>query len=103
MSGGQTDARVFWRNEVRHGYFVWVPAPGAEMVAFEELRKVRLKRQKSLHVIVVPKLMTPEWLKQLYKVSYIVMSVPARLDCWGSGNFESLMIAIVFPFLVNRL
>ena len=44
LSGGQTDARGFWRNEVRHGCFVWVPAPGAIMIAFEELRKARLKR-----------------------------------------------------------
>ena len=73
------------------------------MVAFEELRKVSLKRQLSLHVIVVPKLITLEWLKHLYRLSDIIMAVPARLDCLGSGNFEPLMIAIVFIFLVHRL
>ena len=102
LRGGQMDSRGFWRNEVRHGCFVWVPAPSAAIVAFEELRKARLKRQRSLHVIVLPKLMTPEWLKQLYKFSDIIMAVPARLDCWGSENFEPLMIAIVFPFLAHR-
>lgn len=29
------------------------------------------------------------------------MAVPAHLDCWGPGNFKTLIFAIVFPFLVH--
>lgn len=55
-----------------------------------------------MHEIVIPKLMTLEWLKQLYTITDLLMTVSARLDCWSPGNFEQLMIAIGFPFLTHR-
>lgn len=64
------------------GCMIWTPPPGTALMAFEELRNVRLKRQESMHVIIVPKLMKLEWLKQLQNVTDTVMVVPARLDCW---------------------
>lgn len=53
-----------------------------------------------MHVVVIPNMMTPESLKELYKLVDIVISVPARL-CWVQEKFESLMIAIVFYFLTH--
>jgi hypothetical protein len=43
-----------------HGYgnFLWAPAPAAVEVVVKQLGKARLKRPESLHVIVVPRLMT---------------------------------------------
>ena len=101
LKHGNSENSGFWRNEIKHGCMVWTPPPGAGLIALEQLRNARLKRQRSMHVVVIPKLMTPEWLKQMYKLADIVMSVPARLDCWGPENYEPLMIAIVFPFLTH--
>jgi hypothetical protein len=44
------------------GTFVWAPPPAAAAVALEELRKARIKRQDSMHILVVPRLLMPEWL-----------------------------------------
>jgi hypothetical protein len=100
--GGSTDARGFWTPRIAKGTFVWTPPPGAAGAALEELRKARLKRQRSTHIIVCPKLLTPEWLKQLYKVSDLVLSVPAgAADYWPSEMCEPLILGFVLPF-INR-
>jgi hypothetical protein len=100
--GGSLDAKGFWRPSFVKGTFVWTLPPGAAQVAIEELRKARLKRQESTHIVVCPRLMTPEWLKQLYKVSDLVLSVPAGAgDYWPEDMCEQLIIGFVFPF-INR-
>jgi hypothetical protein len=66
----------FWIPEFKRGCYLWAPPPAAANVALEELCVVRLKRQDSFHIIVVPRLMTPQWLKQLHKVSDIVFKLP---------------------------
>jgi hypothetical protein len=102
LNGGAPDTRGFWRNVITSGNFVWSPPPAAAQVALEQLRKARLKRQNSTHIIVIPKLMTTEWLKQMHKVANIVLEIPARHTFWGPQCHEPLMIAFVFPFLKHN-
>ena len=71
------------------------------MVAMEQLRIARLKRQDSMHVVVCPKLNTPEWLRQLYKTADCTFSIPPGKIFWPSHKFETLFVAVCFPFL-NR-
>ena len=53
-------------------------------------------------MIVCPRMMTPEWLKQLYKASDLVLTIPAGAgDYWPSDLFEPLILGLVFP-LINR-
>jgi hypothetical protein len=100
--GGSKDAKGFWRPRIVKGTFVWTLPPGAAEAAIEELRKARLKRQSSMHVILCPRLLTPEWLKQLYKASDLVLSLPAGTDeYWPLAMCEPLTIGLVFPF-INR-
>jgi hypothetical protein len=68
-------------------------------VALEELRVARLNRQDSFHIIVVPRLMTPQWLKQLYQVSDIVFKLPLGSSPWPHTMYEPCMIGQTFPFL----
>jgi hypothetical protein len=49
-----------WRPTIRSGTFVWAPAPAAAWIALEELRKARIKRQKSTHIFGCSRVMTPE-------------------------------------------
>jgi hypothetical protein len=65
----------------------------------EELRKARIKRKDSPHVFVCPRLLKPEWFRQLYKESDIVFDVPAGTWFWPASMFEPLIIGISFPFL----
>jgi hypothetical protein len=89
--GGSKDSRGFWR-----------PRCHQQPPALEQLQKARLKRQRSTHVIICPRLMTPEWLKQLYKASDLILTIPAGAgDYWPSELFEPLILGLVFSF-INR-
>jgi hypothetical protein len=97
--GGSMDAKRFWRHGIKPGTFIWSPPPAAASVAIEELRKARIKRQHSFHVFVVPRLLKPEWFRQLYKAADLVFDVPPGASCWPKAMYEPLIIGIVFPFL----
>lgn len=99
ITGWKKSNDGFWRTEIESGVYVWAPPPAAADVALEELRVARIKRQSSTHIFVVPRLMTPEWLKQLYKASDIVFSVPVGQSFWEKDMHEPLLIGIVFPFI----
>ena len=64
---GYIDNQGFYRNRVKAGKFLWDLPPAAADAALEELRKARLKRRNSTHIILIPKLATTLWLRQLYK------------------------------------
>jgi hypothetical protein len=100
--GGSKDSRGFWRPRIVKGTFVWTLPPAAARATLEQLRKAQLKKQQSTHVIVCPRLMMLEWLKQLYKASNLVLTIPAGSgDYWPSNLFEPLILGLVFPF-INR-
>ena len=87
---------------LRAGTYVWTPPPAVANVALEELRTARHKRQASTHIFVCPRILTPLWLKQLYKCSDVVFFVKARSECWPEAMFKSLIIGISFPFVTPR-
>ena len=43
--------------------------------------------------------MTPQWLKQLHKVSDIVFKLPLGSSCWPYAMFEPCLVELTFPFL----
>lgn len=99
ITGWKMCSDNFWRPTFEQGKYIWVPPPGAAGVAIEELRKARIKRQESTHVFVVPRLLTKEWLRQLYKAADFVFEVPISSSVWGKEFHEPLLIGIVFPFI----
>ena len=78
------------------------PPPGAADAALEELRKARINRQDSTHFFICPRLLTTDWLKQLYKVADLVFHVLPGTPGWPTNMFEPLTVGIVFPFLRRR-
>lgn len=92
----------FWTPKIKSGIYIWTPAPAAADVALEQLRIARIKRQKSTHLVIIPRLLTSQWLKQLYKAADLVVFCPAIHDFWNKTNFENLTFAFVFPFLEYR-
>jgi hypothetical protein len=92
-----------WYPKVNPSTFLWTPAPAASQYAVEQLRKARHRRQSSMHVMVIPRLFTSLWRKQLYKVADVVFEIPAgTLSEWKKDQHEPLTVAIVFPFLKHR-
>ena len=96
------DGNGFWRINTKPGTFVWTPPPAAADAALEELRKARLKRQKSTHIIIIPRLMTTLWLKQLNKAADLIFYSPNKYTYWPHAMHEPLVIAFCFPFLKSK-
>jgi len=69
---------------LRKGTYIWTPPPAAACFALEELRKAQHKRTESTHLFVVPHLMEPYWRKHLWKVSDMIVSLPAGHEAWPS-------------------
>ena len=97
-----TGENIITSPALKPGVFVWAPAPCAALAAVEQLRKARHKRQESLHIFIVPRLMTPLWRKQLHKASDLVLSIPIGHTSWPSSMYEPLTLAVIFPFLNCR-
>ena len=103
FDGGRVNCDGMWMPRLRSGIFVWAPPPAAADAALEELRKARHKRQESTHVILVPRLMTAKWRKQLHKASDCVFEMPAGCgDAWPNEMFEPCLIGFCFPYLPHR-
>ena len=96
---GFVDNYGFWRWKTKKGNLVWSPPPAAADAAIEELRKARLKRQNSTHVIIIPKLFTHLWRKQCLRACDLVIDIPATQTFWQSSQYEDLTIGFCFPFL----
>jgi hypothetical protein len=80
--------------------FIWAPAPMAAEVALAEMRKARIKRQRSAHIFVCPRLCTSQWLRHLYKASDFVFEVPVGTgEVWPKTMHEPLLIGVLFPFI----
>ena len=84
------------------GTMVWDPPPAAALFAIENLRQSRHKRQKSFHILVVPKLLTGEWRKNVLKSADLILEIPAGHRAWPSEMYESLTLALFFPYLSRK-
>ena len=84
------------------GTFIWSPPPVAAGIALEELRRSRHKSTESTHVVVIPRLFSTEWRKQLHKAADVVLTVPVGHPAWPKEMHEPLTLAILFPYLSHR-
>ena len=80
------------------GTYIWVPAPGAAEVVVEQLGRARLKRPESMHIILVPRIMTGRWRRLLTRGSEfnIKLDWSGVWDC--SVQFEPLLMFVCLPY-----
>jgi hypothetical protein len=97
--GGSIGWDGHWRPVICHAKFVWMPPPAAALIVIEEFKKARIKRQHSSHIFVCPRVMTPEWRKQLHKALDVVITLPGGHPAWPKQMFEPILIGLVFPFV----
>ena len=86
----------------RDGAFIWSPPPAAAQVALKQMCEAKHVHPDTSHIFVVPNLMAVEWEKRLRKVSDIVIELAPGSTLWPANQHESLTLAFVCPFLVNR-
>jgi hypothetical protein len=81
--------------------FLWSPPPAAAVVAVEQLSYSRIMRPHLIHVFVVPRLMTAQWRKQLFKLADLVFTLPVAFNpaVWDACMSEPLVVGIVLPYL----
>jgi hypothetical protein len=71
-------------------------------VALEQLCKCQLKRPETAKsLLIVPRLMTPQWRKKAFKAGTFSFTVPASTAVCGEDQYEPLICAICLPLLVH--
>jgi hypothetical protein len=85
----------------KQGNFIWTFPPAAAEVVVEQLGFICLKRPNSMHIIVIPRLMTGQWRHHLNRGT----DGYAKLDdseVWNlSQHHEPLLIYLCLPFCSN--
>jgi hypothetical protein len=71
-------------------------------VALEECLKAVHKRRDAYHVVVVPRLFGPRWIRLFYKFCDFIVKLPAGSSVWPSDMHEPLWIGISLPFIQHR-
>ena len=78
---------------------IWVPAPAATLAMTEQLAEARLKRPEGCHIVIVPRVMTGYWRRQLTRVA----DGYQRLGWDGVWNLsrehEPVLIFFVLPLI----
>ena len=100
--GGEKNEDGIWIPTYQAGTYIWTPPPAGAHIAVEQLRKARLKRENSTHVFLVPRLMSMEWKRQLFRVSDLFLELPFDQVWTKEKQLEPLTFAVVFPFLNHR-
>ncbi len=54
---------------------------------------------RCLHIVLIPRLYSPLWLRMFYKFSDCVLKFPAGSCHWPSDMHEPLFVGISFPLL----
>ena len=102
LDGYYQDDAGLWRPKVKSGVFLWDLPLVAAGASLEELRKAQTKCTESTHMLVVSKIFTLLWLKQLHKAADVVLIIPPLFSFWNELMFEPLCIAFCFPYLPFR-
>lgn len=100
IDGGSINTEGVWIPKYKDGNFIWSLAPAAGQIAVEQLRAARNKRTSSLHIIIVPRLFTSLWRRQLNRVADLTLDLPFIEGVWEKNtHHEPLTLAFVFPYL----
>lgn len=87
-----------------HGFgnYIWAPPPAAADVVVEQLGKAIMKRSESMHIIVVPRLMTGRWRRHLGRGTdgYFKLDCPFVWDL--KTHFEPVLIYVCLPYVSSR-
>jgi hypothetical protein len=104
IMGGTLDQHKIWipNHGDKNGMFLWAPPPPVADAAMEELLKAQHKRTDTFHVVLIPRLMTPQWRRLFNKACDFTFVVSPGSSFWPADMFEPLWVGIVLPFTHHR-
>jgi hypothetical protein len=79
--------------------FMWALPPAVADTALEELLKSRHKQMDIVYVVVIPRLMTPQWQRLFNKVYDFSCVISPGPSFWPSNMYEPLWLGLVLPFV----
>jgi hypothetical protein len=74
-----------------------MPPPAAAAAAIEWLGQSIHKRPDSVHIMVVPRLMTSSWRKRLSKTSDLFFTISLGTQVWSCDEHGPLICAVCLP------
>ena len=92
----------WYEDTNQEGTFIWSPPPAAADLVVERLGIAKHKRPNSLHLVVVPRLMTGRWRKHLARATdgYFRIHAPPLWDL--AEQFEPVLVFFSLPYLPHR-
>ena len=79
------------------GPWIWSPPPAAADFALDQLCIARHRDPSVFHLVVVPRLFTSRWRKQLTKIADYLFTFPLTFPLWGKSFHEPLLVGFVYP------
>ncbi len=79
--------------------YIWAPPPIIADVALEECAKAIHKRTDAYHILLIPCLYSPLWMRLFYKLSDFVFKIPPGSHHWPTSMHEPLFVGIALPLL----
>ena len=83
------------------GTYLWTPPPAAADAALDWMGESIHKRSSSVHIVLIPRLMTFRWRKFLGKMTDLMLVMPCGTPHWPATTLEPLILAVSLP-LSNR-
>ena len=80
------------------GTYIWTAPPAAADVVVEQLGRARLKRPESMHIVVVPRIMTGRWRRHMTRGTDFYFKLDTD-DVWNLNvHYEPLLIFVCIPY-----
>jgi hypothetical protein len=89
----------WFKDSMLGGNFLWNIPPAAGQVAVEQFCTHIHGRPDTMHILLIPRLCTSLWRKQLMKAADIILTIKPEEDFWSKEMHEPLLTAIYFPIL----
>ena len=87
-----------WPDKHRSGgIYVWTPPPGAARDMLDFATDSILKRPDSVHIFLIPRLMTAYWYKVLGKATDVLFTLSCGKPAWPADTLEPLIVAVSLP------
>ena len=96
------EPRDWFDEHHRFGNFVWTPPPAAADAVVDLLNKARHKRPESMHVILIPRLMTGRWRRIMTRTADFYFKIDWD-EVWNlKVHHEPLLCFVCLPFCMSH-